>query len=39
MRSYFSGVARGHGGLDWSALAHVAAEEAGLESESLKRRA
>jgi 3-hydroxyisobutyrate dehydrogenase-like beta-hydroxyacid dehydrogenase len=27
-----AGVARGHGGLDWSALALIAAEEAGLES-------
>ena len=26
-------------GLDWSALALIAAEEAGLESDSLKRRA
>jgi 3-hydroxyisobutyrate dehydrogenase-like beta-hydroxyacid dehydrogenase len=32
-----SGVAHGQGGLDWSALARVAAEEAGLESESSKR--
>jgi 3-hydroxyisobutyrate dehydrogenase-like beta-hydroxyacid dehydrogenase len=31
-----TGVARGHAGLDWSALALVAAEEAGLESDSLK---
>jgi 3-hydroxyisobutyrate dehydrogenase-like beta-hydroxyacid dehydrogenase len=31
-----AGVARGHAGLDWSALALVAAEEAGLESDSLK---
>jgi 3-hydroxyisobutyrate dehydrogenase-like beta-hydroxyacid dehydrogenase len=29
-----AGVARGHAGLDWSALALVAAEEAGLESDS-----
>jgi 3-hydroxyisobutyrate dehydrogenase-like beta-hydroxyacid dehydrogenase len=34
-----TGVARGHAGLDWSALAIVAAEEAGLKSEGLKRRA
>lgn len=33
------GMARGHAGLDWSALGLVAAEEAGLESESFKRRA
>jgi 3-hydroxyisobutyrate dehydrogenase-like beta-hydroxyacid dehydrogenase len=33
-----SGVARGHGGLDWSALALIAEEEAGLESQGLKRR-
>jgi 3-hydroxyisobutyrate dehydrogenase-like beta-hydroxyacid dehydrogenase len=32
-----SGVARGHGGLDWSALALIAEEEAGLESEGLRR--
>ncbi|MGO8840125.1 MAG: NAD(P)-dependent oxidoreductase [Methyloceanibacter sp.] len=31
-----TGVARGHAGLDWSALALIAAEEAGLESDSLK---
>jgi 3-hydroxyisobutyrate dehydrogenase-like beta-hydroxyacid dehydrogenase len=31
-----AGVARGHAGLDWSALALIAAEEAGLESDSLK---
>jgi 3-hydroxyisobutyrate dehydrogenase-like beta-hydroxyacid dehydrogenase len=31
-----TGVARGHAGLDWSALALVAAEEAGLERDSLK---
>jgi 3-hydroxyisobutyrate dehydrogenase-like beta-hydroxyacid dehydrogenase len=31
-----AGVARGHAGLDWSALALVSAEEAGLESDSLK---
>jgi len=31
-----AGVARGHGGLDWSALALIAAEEAGLESNNLK---
>jgi 3-hydroxyisobutyrate dehydrogenase-like beta-hydroxyacid dehydrogenase len=31
-----TGVARGHGKLDWSALALVSAEEAGLESDSLK---
>jgi 3-hydroxyisobutyrate dehydrogenase-like beta-hydroxyacid dehydrogenase len=31
-----TGVARGHAGLDWSALALVAAEEAGLEHGSLK---
>jgi 3-hydroxyisobutyrate dehydrogenase-like beta-hydroxyacid dehydrogenase len=29
-----TGMARGHGGLDWSALALVAAEEAGIESKS-----
>ena len=34
-----SGVALGQGGLDWSALASVAAEEAGLESESSKKSA
>ena len=34
-----AGVARGHAGLDWSALALVAAEEAGLESASSKRGA
>jgi 3-hydroxyisobutyrate dehydrogenase-like beta-hydroxyacid dehydrogenase len=33
-----AGVARGGGGLDWSALALVAAEEAGLQGEGLKRR-
>jgi 3-hydroxyisobutyrate dehydrogenase-like beta-hydroxyacid dehydrogenase len=31
-----AGVARGHAGLDWSALALLAAEEAGLESDSQK---
>jgi 3-hydroxyisobutyrate dehydrogenase-like beta-hydroxyacid dehydrogenase len=31
-----TGVARGHAALDWSALALVSAEEAGLESDSLK---
>ena len=31
-----TGVARGHAGLDWSALGLVASEEAGLESDSLK---
>jgi hypothetical protein len=31
-----TGVARGHAGLDWSGLALVSAEEAGLESDSLK---
>jgi 3-hydroxyisobutyrate dehydrogenase-like beta-hydroxyacid dehydrogenase len=31
-----TGMARGHAGLDWSALALVSAEEAGLESDSLK---
>jgi hypothetical protein len=31
-----AGVARGHAGLDWSALALIAAEEAGLEGDSLK---
>jgi 3-hydroxyisobutyrate dehydrogenase-like beta-hydroxyacid dehydrogenase len=31
-----AGVARGHGGLDWSALALIAAEEVGLESDNLK---
>ena len=31
-----AGVARGHAGLDWSALALIAAEEAGLESDSQK---
>jgi 3-hydroxyisobutyrate dehydrogenase-like beta-hydroxyacid dehydrogenase len=31
-----AGVARGHGGLDWSALALIAAEEAGLEGNNLK---
>jgi 3-hydroxyisobutyrate dehydrogenase-like beta-hydroxyacid dehydrogenase len=31
-----TGVARGHAGLDWSALALVASEEAGLERDSLK---
>ena len=30
-----TGIARGHGGLDWSALALVAAEEAGIESKSI----
>ena len=30
-----TGVARGHAGLDWSALALVSAEEAGLEIDSL----
>ena len=34
-----TGVAHGHGGLDWSALALIAAEEAGLESDNLKREA
>jgi 3-hydroxyisobutyrate dehydrogenase-like beta-hydroxyacid dehydrogenase len=34
-----AGVARGHAGLDWSALALIAAEEAGLESDSLKSEA
>ena len=34
-----AGVARGGGGLDWSALALVAAEEAGLLDEGLKRKA
>lgn len=34
-----TGVAHGHGGLDWSALALIAAEEAGIESDSLKREA
>jgi 3-hydroxyisobutyrate dehydrogenase-like beta-hydroxyacid dehydrogenase len=34
-----AGVARGHADLDWSALALVAAEEAGLESASSKRGA
>jgi 3-hydroxyisobutyrate dehydrogenase-like beta-hydroxyacid dehydrogenase len=31
-----AGVARGHGDLDWSALALIAAEDAGLESDNLK---
>jgi 3-hydroxyisobutyrate dehydrogenase-like beta-hydroxyacid dehydrogenase len=30
-----TGIARGHGGLDWSALALVAAEEAGLNASSV----
>jgi 3-hydroxyisobutyrate dehydrogenase-like beta-hydroxyacid dehydrogenase len=34
-----AGVARGHADLDWSALALIAGEEAGLESASSKRRA
>jgi 3-hydroxyisobutyrate dehydrogenase-like beta-hydroxyacid dehydrogenase len=34
-----AGVARDGGGLDWSALALVAAEEAGLLDEGLKRKA
>jgi 3-hydroxyisobutyrate dehydrogenase-like beta-hydroxyacid dehydrogenase len=34
-----AGVARGHAGLDWSALALVAAEEAGLESAGPERGA
>jgi 3-hydroxyisobutyrate dehydrogenase-like beta-hydroxyacid dehydrogenase len=34
-----AGVARGCDGLDWSALALVAAEEAGLQGEGLKKRA
>jgi 3-hydroxyisobutyrate dehydrogenase-like beta-hydroxyacid dehydrogenase len=34
-----AGAARGGGGLDWSALALVAAEEAGLLDEGLKRKA
>jgi 3-hydroxyisobutyrate dehydrogenase-like beta-hydroxyacid dehydrogenase len=34
-----TGMARGHGGLDWSALALVAAEEAGLESKGNMRGA
>jgi len=31
-----AGVARGHADLDWSALALVAAEEAGISNGSLK---
>jgi 3-hydroxyisobutyrate dehydrogenase-like beta-hydroxyacid dehydrogenase len=31
-----AGVARGHGGLDWSALALIATEEAGLEANNPK---
>jgi 3-hydroxyisobutyrate dehydrogenase-like beta-hydroxyacid dehydrogenase len=33
-----TGIARGYGGLDWTALGLIAAEEAGLNDTSLRRQ-